>query len=119
MTNRLIILDNIEGKTLKSVQLYIDSEPLIAIGLGFHGEVLDRILNHLKIPFEIINLMDYTDHAAPNGDLYKVTGMGNAFILGDELTLHNVLSAGYGLSLDITHLEHIKPHLNGYKLNII
>ncbi|MBU0930358.1 MAG: hypothetical protein KJ623_04790 [Nanoarchaeota archaeon] len=119
MKNRLLIIDNIEERTLKFVQLNVDSEPLIAIGFGLHGEVLDKVLDHLKIPFEKKTLMDGKDHAAPKGNFYKVTGMGNAFISGDELTLHNIPSIGYGLGLDIEHLEYIKPCLNGYKLNII
>jgi hypothetical protein len=107
-----------ECELIKSVQLYIQGQPFLALGKSFHGVVLDRILEDMGIEFNKIELADGTYHAERQGELYIATGMGGCFKYNNEISIRNEPSLGYGIGPDPEHLEKIKPYLSDFKLKI-
>ncbi len=103
-----------DGIDLSGIQLIVQDEPFLFIGRGSHTYVFERGLKELDIPFEKI------EHGRqrivkPSGELYKAVGMGLSMAGKDWFTLSQS-SSTYWLSVNLGHLERMKPYLDGYEL---
>lgn len=117
----LRILSELENDIGKAVQLYVRDIPILAIehnDFFFHGDILDKILEEMCIPFERIKLGDGTYHAQKQGDLYVAVGMGWAdFWPRDEKKIYlSGDSMGYGLKIDKEHTERVNSRLDGFEV---
>ncbi len=109
-----------ECRSAKGIQLYIENEPFLVMGSGYHGEILDGILDEMKISYSKKNLPDGSSHAELEGKKYKVVGMLKGVIIDKEIKIAKYdVSAHYGIGPNKKHLKEIEPYLGEYSVKLL
>ena len=96
----------------RSVQLYIDSKPYIAVGPISHGELLERILNATLTSFQMDEGDGKQQCPRLDGESYHVDGMSMAYVNQGPIRLYG-LSKRFRLGPSQQHLDDVAEYCNG------
>ncbi len=123
--NNIKFVSQLDNDIGKAVQLYVKEKPVLAIGDVYnlyHGDILDKVLEEMGVPYEKTATRDGRFHAKKRGDSYIAVGMGDADLFemdeGRIYLLEKSNSLGYGLNINQEHARRLNEHLNGVKVKI-